>query len=325
VEQNQRRDTSRNANVERIARGLGWFSIGLGAAEILAPGPLAGLIGLRDQARTRTLLRFYGVREIGAGIGILMQREPAAWLWGRVAGDAVDLVSLGAAMSSDRTDRTRLGIATAAVAGVTALDVYCGQEMTQSWNNGRVRITKTVIIDRPADQVYGFWRNFENLPTFMRHVASVTPAGDGKLHWTVSGPGGKSFEWDAHIMQDRPNAMIAWRSEPGADVENSGAVWFDRATGDRGTLVRVDLEYAPPGGALGSVIAKIFGKEPGQQLDDDLRAFKSMLETGEVVKSEASIHRGLHPARPAEPGEIPESDTMYGRDTGTRTPRLVPA
>lgn len=285
MQQKQGRNRSRNASVERIAQGLGWFSIGLGAAEILAPGPLSRLIGIRDRAGTRALLRFYGVREIGTGIGILMQRKPSPWLWGRVAGDAVDLASLGAAMSSGRTDKTRLGVAAAAVAGVTALDVYCGRQMTES-RTGRVRVTQTVIIDRPADEVYGFWRNFENLPQFLQHI-----------------------QRDTHIVQDRPSAMVAWRAETGAGVDNSGAVSFDRATGDRGTLVRVDLEYTSPRGAVGSTVAKVLGKDPGQQLDHALRAFKSTLEAGEVLKSDSSIHRGMHPARPEE--------RVYNRERAT--------
>ena len=114
------------------------------------------------------------------------------------------------------------------------------------------------------------------------------------------GPGGTSVEWDAEVTQDRPNELIAWRSLPGADVENEGSVQFERAPGGRGTLVRVNLRYDPPGGALGKAIATVMNTEPGQQVGDDLRRFKQLLETGEVVRSDASVHLAAHAARPPE-------------------------
>ena len=108
---------------ERLANGLGWFSIGLGLAELISPGSLARLIGVPEKNGTRAVLRVYGVREIGAGIGILAQPRPARWLWGRVAGDVVDLASLGSALKSEDSNRARVAAATAAVLGVTALDI----------------------------------------------------------------------------------------------------------------------------------------------------------------------------------------------------------
>src|SRR5581483_10435040 len=109
----------------RIANGLGWFSIGLGLAEIAAPRSVARLIGVPEEGRTSTVLRLYGIREVAAGVGILLQDNPAPWLWARVGGDLLDLSSLGKAIASDDTERDRAGAAAAAVEGITALDVYC--------------------------------------------------------------------------------------------------------------------------------------------------------------------------------------------------------
>jgi uncharacterized membrane protein len=298
-----RRD-SQNGNAERLANALGWFSIGLGVAEVAAPRSVAHLIGVKDEDKTRKVLRGYGVREIAAGIGILSRPQPAGWLWGRVAGDLLDLSSLGSAMTSRRSNRARVGAATAAVIGVTALDVRCALQLQRGSANGgtakkrAIRVTKTIIVNRSPEEAYRFWRNLSNLPTFMTHLESVQVTGDNRSHWKATGPSGKTVEWDAEIVDDQPNRRIAWRSLEGSEVHNSGAVEFQPAPGGRGTLVRAELQYTPPGGVLGATIAKLFGEEPGQQVDDDLRAFKQVLETGEVAKSDASIHRGMHPGQP---------------------------
>jgi uncharacterized membrane protein len=295
---------SQNDNVERLANALGWFSIGLGLAELAAPRALAQLIGVKDEDKTRNVLRGYGMREIAAGIGILSRPQPAGWLWGRVAGDLLDLSSLGSALGSSRSNRVRVGAATAAVIGVTALDVRCALQLQRgsinggSAKTGDVRVTKTIIVNRSPEEVYRFWRDLANLPTFMKHLESVQVTGDNRSHWKATGPGGKTVEWDAEIVEDQPNTRIAWRSLEGSDIDNSGSVQFERAPGGRGTPVRVELRYTLPGGVVSATLAKLFGEEPGQQVDDDLRAFKQVLETGEVVKSDASIHRGMHVAQP---------------------------
>jgi uncharacterized membrane protein len=297
--------SARGAMDESLANGLGWFSIGLGMAEVLAPRAVASLIGVRDDDRTRNVLRGYGLREIATGVGILTQPNAAAWLWGRVGGDFLDLASLGSAYTSDDSDNARLTFATAAVAGVTALDIYTAQQLSRNSGNGnradgrrRIPAVETVVVNRPVDEVYGFWRRFENLPSFMNHLQSVRMLDDRRSHWTAKAPAGMTVEWEAEILEDRPNELIAWRSLEGSTVENAGAVYFERAAGGRGTVVRVELQYNPPGGAIGAAVAKLFGEEPRQQLYDDLRAFKQILEIGEVVMSDASIHPGMHPAQP---------------------------
>ncbi len=291
-----------------LARALGWFSIGLGLAEFVAPDGVAAFVGVRGQ---RGLIRGLGLRELVSGLGILSQGQPAPWLRARVAGDVLDLGLLGLALASDHRRRDRIAVAAAMVLGVTALDALAGQRLTRSnglafprpWS-GPVRAIKAVTINRTPREIYGFWRNFENLPRFMTHLDFVRTIDARRSHWRVKGPAGSTLEWDAEITEERPNERIAWRSLEGADVANSGAVSFRAAPGGRGTEVRVELEYQAPGGSLGAVIASLFGEEPTQKLQADLRTFKALMETGEIPRAESSFGILRHAARPPTETEL---------------------
>ena len=149
-----------------------------------------------------------------------------------------------------------------------------------------IKVYKTVTVDKPAAELYRFWRNFENLPRFMKHVESVTVKDDRNSHWVVKAPAGRTVEWDAEIINEQENEMIAWRSVGDADVDNAGSVRFEELPGDRGTRVTVNLEYKPPAGKVGMVVAKLFHEEPNQQVEEDLRRFKQVLETGEIATTE---------------------------------------
>jgi len=149
-----------------------------------------------------------------------------------------------------------------------------------------IRAEKTVIINRSAEELYTFWRNFENFPHFMKHVKSVTVTDEHRSHWVASAPMGAEVEWDAEIITDEPNRLIAWTALPGADVENSGFVRFQPSTGNRGTEVKVVMEYSPPGGSVTAAIARLFGEEPEQQLGDELNRFKQLMEAGEIATTE---------------------------------------
>lgn len=149
-----------------------------------------------------------------------------------------------------------------------------------------IDVEHSVIINRSAEELYTFWRNFENLPQFMNHLESVTIKSDKRSHWVAKAPAGATVEWDADITDARPNEYIAWHAQPGADVENGGRVEFRAATGGRGTEVKVRLVYNPPAGKLGSLVAKLFGEEPHQQINEDLRRFKRLMETGEIATTE---------------------------------------
>lgn len=152
-----------------------------------------------------------------------------------------------------------------------------------------LHVTKSVTINGPREAVYHFWRQFGNLPQFMAHVQSVVSTGDKRSHWVVAAPGGQTVEWDAELVEDRPNEVIAWRSLEGSDIRHEGSVRFKQAPADRGTEVHVDLRYDAPAGRTGAAIAKLFGEEPTQQLRDDLRRLKQVMETGEVVRSDGSL------------------------------------
>ena len=304
-----------SASAKKLAKGLGWFSIGLGLTELLAPRAIASISGVSN--RRTGLIRLYGLREIAAGIMIFSQQNPAAGVWSRVAGDALDLASPGAAAASPDSNKGRLAFATANVLAVTALDVICAKQL----GNGKqgIHAKASCIVNREPDEVYSFWRNFENFPRFMRHVKSVQDLGD-RFHWVVKGPAGTTVEWDAIIVADDPGTVITWRSLENADVDNAGAVRFERAPGGRGTIVKVNLQYNPVGGVLGAAVAKLFGEEPEQQLDDDLRRFKQVMEIGEVVVSDATLlgtgYFEQRPARPAAPEELERAETLPS-ETGT--------
>ena len=290
----RRRGSVLGMDSERVAAGLGWFSIGLGVAELLAPGAVARGIGLRGRGPSQTITRLCGLREVAAGAGILSERRPAAWVWSRVVGDVMDLALLGAGFAARRTNRTRLAAATAAVAGVTAVDALCAQQLTalsrlsvQTTSTGMLRVRRRITVNRPADALYRFWRDFANAPRFMERVEAVQPSGERRTHWRARGPAGMPVEWDAEVTEDRPNELIAWRTLDGAPLPHSGAVRFEPAPAGRGTVVTVELEYSPSG-ALAATAAKLAGYAPEQQVQEDLRRFKQLMETGLVVMAQPS-------------------------------------
>jgi uncharacterized membrane protein len=291
---------------DKLASALGWFSIGIGLAELVKPGAVNSLIGVKNDGKTRGVQRGYGVRELAAGIGILMQPRPTPWVWGRVAGDVLDLSSLASAFGSHRNNKGRLVAATAAVVGVTALDVICAQRLsTEERQNGpdksSTTATKAIAVDTSPEKAYSYWRDFENLPRFVTYLQSVRTTGDRRSHWIAKGPKGVKFEWDTEVVRDEPNRLIEWKTVDGK-FAHTGSVRFDPAPGGRGTIVRVEMDFAPNGGvlnsALGKIPGKILGKGIGQRIQHDLRNFKQILEVGEVTESDASIYPGMHAAQP---------------------------
>jgi uncharacterized membrane protein len=142
-------------------------------------------------------------------------------------------------------------------------------------------VDEAVTVNRPPDELYLFWRNVELLPCFMQNLVSVRQLDSTRSHWTAKAPAGRTVEWDAEIINEIPNELIAWRTLDGADVVSAGSVKFTPVFG-RGTEVHVRLQYNPPAGTLGSAVAWLFGREPSQTIREDLRRFKWILETGEV-------------------------------------------
>ncbi|GAA3823851.1 hypothetical protein GCM10022226_50540 [Sphaerisporangium flaviroseum] len=289
----------------RLARGLGWASLGLGVTQLAAPKAVIRLSGLEDSASARPMVLLVGMRELLHAAFLLGSRRPAPWVWTRVAGDALDLSLLRRAMATRR--RRRVAFATAAVAGVTAVDLYVGIRANRLHPQAvpAMRLHAAITVHRPREEAYRFWHDFENLPRFMAHLESVHVIAGGYSHWSAKGPLNTTISWDAELVEDRPGELIAWRSAKGSVVPNRGMVRFADAPGGRGTEVRVALEFDSPGGRAGLAFARLLGEHPEQQVRDDLRRFKQVMETGEVVRSEGSPEgvRALRQAmqRPAQP------------------------
>ena len=149
-----------------------------------------------------------------------------------------------------------------------------------------IHVQEAVTIAKSPEQLYRFWRDLRNLPRIMGHLEEVKPIDDRRSHWVAKALAGMRAEWDAEIINDEPNATIAWRSLEHATVPNSGSVRFLPAPGDRGTELHVTLDYIPPAGWIGAQIARLFGQEPGQQVREDLRRFKEFMEAGEVATTQ---------------------------------------
>jgi uncharacterized membrane protein len=148
------------------------------------------------------------------------------------------------------------------------------------------KVEKSVTINKSPEELYRFWRKFENLPRFMNHLEAVHDMGGNRSHWVAKAPANSTVEWEAEIYNEKENELIAWRSLEGAQVDNAGSVRFEPDQAGRGTTVRVTLKYDPPGGTIGKLIAKLFGEAPDQQVEEDLRRFKQLMETGETPTTE---------------------------------------
>ena len=171
-----------------------------------------------------------------------------------------------------------------------------------------IHVTKSVTVMKPRAEVYQFWRNLGRLPSFMIHLASVTELSKTRSRWVAHAPGGAHVEWDAEITGEHENDWLSWRSTGESDIHNEGSIRFKDAPADRGTEVRVELSYDAPAGTLGAAIAKWLGEEPSVQLTDDLRRFKQVMETGEVVLSDGSLMGAGEGAAAERPAQPPRTD-----------------
>ncbi|MBE9157614.1 SRPBCC family protein [Nodosilinea sp. LEGE 06152] len=201
------------------------------------------------------------------------------------------IIGGGAMVLTGLQQRSLKGILTAVAGGGLVYQGTQGKSTVKQVEDAvgldhAIRVEKTVTINRSAADLYSFWRNLSQLPTFMRHLKSVQVIDDRRSHWVANAPMGQDIEWDAVIVNDEPNRLIAWTSTDDAPVENSGFVRFQPSAGDRGTEVKVVMEYQPPGGMLGTMIAKLFGEEPEQQIGDELSRFKQLMEAGEIATTE---------------------------------------
>jgi uncharacterized membrane protein len=152
-----------------------------------------------------------------------------------------------------------------------------------------VILEDAILIYRPTDEVYRYWRQLDNLPRFMSHLVDVREASRGRSHWVARGPMGMRVEWDAEIISDVPGNLISWKTVGHSDVVSAGSVRFKRI-GDYGTEVQVKLQYQLPAGKVGNVVAELLGEDPRHEIAEDLRRFKELLEGGE--RSAADRTRG---------------------------------
>jgi uncharacterized membrane protein len=143
-------------------------------------------------------------------------------------------------------------------------------------------IDASVTILRPRQEVYAFWKRLENLPLFMKHLETVEDLGDRRSRWVARTPAGGRVDWEAETIEERNGELLSWRSLPGSRVYNAGTVLFENTSGGRGTSVRVHLEFVPPGGAAGRIAARLLGPITSQQVREDLRRFKNLMEAGEI-------------------------------------------
>lgn len=156
------------------------------------------------------------------------------------------------------------------------------------------RVEESVTILRPREELFRYWRDLSNLPRIMRHLQSVQSTGDGRSHWVAKGPMGILVEWDAEVITERENELIGWRSVGDSEVDTAGSVHFTTAPGDRGTEVKVVLKYDPPAGQIGVAVARLLGESPSQQIHDDLRRFKQIMEVGTVPTTEGQSKGTCH-------------------------------
>lgn len=247
----------RTRDKDSLAVFLGWFSVGLGTAQLLAPKAMCKIVGASGEGASRRLMRLMGARELTQGIGILTRPRPTNWLWARVAGDGLDLSLLTLTLAKNRKGRTLIAIAN--VLGVTAPDVYESLHLSRKTGEPRegMPVRKAVTIRRPREEVERAWANAQDLRE-------------------------RVLEADATVS-------------------------FSEAPGGRGTELAVDFIEQPPAGDLGKAVHKLSGKDPSTQLADDLRRFKQLLETGEIVRSDGTPaghlladHLKQRPAQPLE-------------------------
>ncbi|HJT53431.1 MAG TPA: SRPBCC family protein [Candidatus Angelobacter sp.] len=228
----------------------------------------------------------------------------AAPRWGALAaGSALAIFGL--------TRRSKAGLALAAGGGLLAV---AGSRLNVSPAQSVAR--STIQVNCSPQQAFEFWRNLENLPTFMHHLDSVSILGERRSRWVAGGPMGSRIHWEAEIVAERPGELISWRSLPGSDIDVDGYVEFREAPGKRGAFVSANIIYSPPAGKLGGAVARLLGKDPGFMMRQDLRRFKALIEAGEIPTVEGQSHgprsRVVAAARALDP------DQSIRRDAGMR-------
>jgi len=264
------RSASGSTRGQSLAQGMGWFSMGLGAAQLIAPRAMARLIGVEESDRNAAIMRAVGMREVASGLGIFSQRNDPAFMWGRVIGDIMDLALIGAASASTRTDKRKLAGAALAVAGALALDIVVAKQ--------RSNPERTDLATSTEDEWESASASLEadDSPQQIRDVITISRS-----------PDEVSSMWSEVV------------SHPDVSEELAHAnVSFTPSARNGETEVRVEVAYEPRMGKVGAAVSKLTRKNPSSRVKRGLRHAKQIIEVGEIVHSDASIHRGPHPAQP---------------------------
>lgn len=267
-----------------LARGVGWLSLGLAATQLVAPRLVLHLIGASTSRRATAVVRLLGLAKLGTGLAVLFRPRRPGPLIARVAHDVLDL-GLAEVAGTHRV------FGALAIGGVGAVNTIAARRAIAA--SPEKRVMYSVTINRPADEVYAFFRRFESFPGFMDHIEAVRELDERHSLWIARLPTGRSIEWKARITEDRPGEAIAWESIE-SPIKTAGRITFAQAPGSDLTEVRVEMKLGLVGRAS-AALAKLFAKP---QIKGDLRRFKQVLETGEVLFSDASAHEGKHPAQP---------------------------
>ena len=236
--------------------GGGSFAVNVGQSERVASAVTGGLMVL------------YGLSKKSAG-GLLIAAAGGAIAYRGVSGHCGVYKALGKS-TADADDN--------------------GHSPSEKLHKHGVHVEVSYTIDKPRHELYAFWRDFTNLPKFMRHLQSVTVKDGTRSHWVTEGPAGSTVQWDADIINDKPDELIAWHSLAGGDVDTAGSIRFVDGPVGRGTEVKVSMNYVPPGGKLGAAIAKLFGRSGESEVREDLRRFKQLMEAGEVTTIDGQSH-----------------------------------
>jgi uncharacterized membrane protein len=272
--------------------GAGMVILGLGIAQLIAPRRVSQSTGIHAHPG---VVRASGALSLASAFNIFNRGKPAPLGLARLACVALELTLLGRSTShaasrgrSRRLALTGAGIATAAMLDMSAA-IKQGARQTmgeRTTESGAQAVEKCITVNKSPEECYRFWRNFDRFPEFMQHLEAVEKITDTRSHWKAKAPIGASVEWDADITADQPGELLAWHSVEGADVDNGGTVRFEPAPGGLYCISTRTMVPRPPGGKAGALVAKLFGENPSQQMDGDLRRFKQIIETGEITTTE---------------------------------------
>lgn len=268
--------------LQSLSQYLGWLSLGVGALELLAPAWVSRRAGF---ARTNNrAVQLSGLRQVATGVAILRNPTSPNPIWARVAGDAITLSILANGFSERDADKAMLSTSSLLVAGLTAVDIGCAVGMYDGLgmeHRAPHRIRETITINKSAEDLFRFWRSLNNLPSIMEYLQSVDVRDDKRSHWVAKPIRGVVLEWESEVTAEEPNRLIAWRSLPESQIQTEGSVRFEPLSGDRGTLVTVDMQFDVPS-RFGRLFRPLASRLTEAATRRDLRRFKQLMETGEI-------------------------------------------